>query len=121
MVARILEGPQSQIDNTVRVFDAFYNFDLLVDSNQYELVYSYFYEVTKSDNIASNFSSIVFRIANFTQTNALDLLDQLKTTTNFKSTALLTLYLNSFKSKTTLYGISLVPQPNQLIQRNIIS
>jgi hypothetical protein len=29
-------------------------------------------------------------------------------------------YLNSFKSKTALYGISSVPRPNESVQRNIV-
>jgi hypothetical protein len=120
MAARIIEGPQSQLDTTVRIYDAFYNFDLIVEANQYELVYSYFYNISYSEDVANNFTAILFRISNFTQTNVLDLLDELKRTTSFKASNLLTLYLNSFKSKTTLYGISNVPQPNQLVQRNIL-
>lgn len=121
MAARIIEGPQSQLDTTVRIFDAFYNFDLVVNANQYELVYSYFYNISLSENVARNFTAIVFRIANLTETNVLDLLEELKSTSSFKSNSLLTLYLNSFKSKTTLYGINLILQPNQLVQRNIIA
>ena len=121
MAAQLLEGPQSQLDSTVRVFDAFYNFDLIVEANQYELVYSYFYNISSSNDVARNFTAIVFRIANFTDTNVLDLLEELKVTTDFRSNALLTLYLNSFKSKVTLYGISLLAQPNELVQRNILA
>jgi hypothetical protein len=29
-------------------------------------------------------------------------------------------YLNNIKSKTALYGISVIPQPNENVQRNII-
>lgn len=119
-MAVLLDAPQSQLDKTVRVFDAFYNLDLVVDANQFELIYSYFYDISKNKNTAINFTSIILRISNITGENALSLLDQLKSTTNFKSNALLTYYLNSFKSKTTLYGISLVGSPNQLAQRNIL-
>ena len=119
-MARLLTGPQSQLDKTVRIFDAFYNLDLVIESNQFDLVYSYFFEITKSKDTAINFTSVVFRISNLTGQNALDLLNELKNTNNFKSTALLIYYLNSFKSKTTLYGISTVITPNQLAQRNVV-
>ena len=119
-MARLISGPQSQLDKTVRIFDAFYNLDLVIDSNQFDLIYSYFFEITKSKDTSINFTSIIFRISNLTGQNALDLLDELKTTDNFKSNALLTYYLNSFKSKTTLYGINSVISPNQLAQRNVV-
>ena len=32
----------------------------------------------------------------------------------------ITYYLNSFKSKTTLYGISIIPRSNQPVARNIV-
>lgn len=119
-MARILSAPQSQIDKTVRVFDSFYNLDLVIDANQFDLVYSYFYDISKSKDIAINFTGIIFRIANLTETNPLDLLDELKSTNNFKSNLLLTYYLNTLKSKTVLYGINVVISPNQLAQRNVV-
>ena len=120
MAAKLIQGPQSQLDSTVRIYDAFYNFDLVVEANQYELVYSYFYNISFSDTVASNFTAIMFRIANFTDTNVMELLDEMKSATSFKSNALLTLYLNSFRSKVTLYGINAIVQPNELVQRNIV-
>lgn len=120
-MAQLIDAPQTQLDKTVRVFDKFYNFDLRVDANEYDLVYSYFYEISKSKDVASNFSTIIFRISNLTGEDPLVLLKQLENTTNFKSSALLTYYLNSTKSKTTLYGVGIIPQPNELIQRNIVA
>lgn len=119
-MARLVDAPQSELDKTVRVYDNFYNFDLVVNANEYELIYSYFYEITQSKDIAINFTTIVFRISNTLGENALTLLDELKSTNDFKSNTLLTYYLNSFKSKTTLYGVSNIPSPNQLVQRNIV-
>lgn len=122
MAAQIINGPQSQLDSTVRVFDAFYNFDLVVDANQYDLVYSYFYEISFSRDVAENFTTIIFRIANITNTNPLDLLNELKRTANtFKANSLLTYYLNSIQNKSVLYGIGLPIQPNDQVQRNIVN
>jgi hypothetical protein len=41
-MAQTVDAPRSHLDNTVRVFDQFYNFDLVVEANQYEIIYSYF-------------------------------------------------------------------------------
>ena len=121
MALTTINGPQSQLDQTVKIYDSFYNFDLVVESNQYELIYSYFLEISKSKDIARNFSTIIFRISNLTSTNPLDLLDELRNTTGFNSNALLTYYLNSIQNKSVLYGVNLVVQPNQQVQRNIIA
>jgi hypothetical protein len=121
MAITTINGPQSQLDATVRIYDSFYNFDLVVESNLYELIYSYFYEISKSVDISKNFTTIIFRISNLTSTNPLDLLDELRNTNNFKSNSLLTYYLNSIQNKSVLYGINLVVQPNQQVQRNILN
>lgn len=119
-MARIIDSPRTQLDNTVRVFDQFYNFDLVIDSNQWDIVYSYFYSVSNSTSIAENFSTIIFRLSSITGQNALEVLDYVKGTTAMETNALMAFYLNSSKSKTTLYGVTNIPQPNILVQRNIV-
>lgn len=119
-MAQTVDAPKSQLDGTVRLFDQFYNFDLVVDGNQYDIVYSYFYEISKSKNVAGNFTLMIFRISSVTGENPLDLLEYMKSTSKTETTSLMAYYLNSIKSKTTLYGVNAVPQPNQLVQRNIV-
>ena len=91
-MARSVDEPKSQLDATVRVFDQFYNFDLVVEADQFELVYSYFFDITKDKNIANNFSTIMFRIANITGENVLTLLDEMKKTSSLNANALLTYF-----------------------------
>lgn len=119
-MARVIDAPRSQIDKTVRVFDQFYNFDLVIDGNQWDIVYSYWYERTSSKNIAENFATLIFRLSSVTGQNPLEILDYVKGSTAKETDALLAFYLNSSKSKTTLYGVGNSPQPNILIQRNIV-
>lgn len=119
-MAQLIDAPRSQLDNTVRLFDQFYNFDLVVDGNQYDLVYSYFFKITGNKNTANNFTTVMFRISNITGENVLTLLDEMKNTTNLTASGILTYYLNSLKSKTTLYGIANIPVPNETVQRNIV-
>ena len=120
-MARIIDSPRTNLDKTVRIFDQFYNIDLVIDSNQWDIVYSYWYEKSQSTNIAENFSTIIFRLSSVTGDNALDILDYVKGSTATETNALLAFYLNSSKSKTTLYGVTNIPQPNILIQRNIVT
>ena len=119
-MATTIDGPQSQLDNSVRVFDQYYNFQVVVDSNHYEIVHSFFKSVTEKDDIASNFTTMLFRISNITGEHPLTLLEYMQGTSKIEVNGLMAYYLNGLKSKTTLYGISTTPSPNQSIQRNII-
>ena len=110
----------SQIDKTIRVFDSFYNTDLVIPTNEYDIVYGKFYETSKNKIIASNFTSFIFRIAQVTGVSALDLLDIINGKSKLEVNSVIAYYLNSFKTKTALYGISSPPRPNLPVQRNIV-
>lgn len=119
-MANTIDGPRSQLDRTVRIFDQFYNFDLVVNASEYDVVYSYFYDVSNSKTVAKNFTTMLFRISNVTGEKIADLLEYIQGSSKMEVSALLAYYLNSIKSKTTLYGVSTEPQPNQPVQRNIV-
>lgn len=119
-MAQIIDAPRSQLDKTVRVFDQFYNFDLVVNAEQYEIIYSYFYDICGTQNIARNFTTILFRIASITGEDAMKLLSYLTGSTKLEIDNILIYYLNSLKSKTTLYGINTEPIPNQTVLRNVV-
>lgn len=118
-MAQILDT-QSNLEKTIRIFDAFYKVDLVVNGNEYDIVFGYFKSINKSNNISSNFTSILFRISQETNVPVLDILGYIKGTTKLEMNKVLAYYLNSFKSKTTLYGISAVPLANQSVARNIV-
>lgn len=119
-MARTVDAPNSSVDSTVRVFDQFYKFDMNVDANQYEIVNSYFLSICPSKNTALNYTTMLFRIASVTGENPLVLLEYLNGVGKVEANAFLIYYLNSMKSKTTLYGIGASPAPNNTVQRNII-
>ena len=53
--------------------------------------------------------------------NVLDLLSYIQgTNNNLEMNQIIAYYLNGLKSKTSLYGISNTPAPNQTIARNIV-
>jgi hypothetical protein len=118
-MAQIIDT-RTTTDQTVRIFDSFYAFNSLVNANEYDIVHSYFIAKCATVKIADNFTASLFRIAQETQIYILDLLDQIKGANTMELNQILAYYLNSFKSKTTLYGVSIAPRPNQPVARNIV-
>ena len=110
---------RNTLDKTVKIFDAFYAFELVVNGNEYDIVHGYFRSVTTAA-IAGNLTTVLFRISQETRIPVLDLLGFIKGKTKLEMNQVITYYLNSFKSKTSLYGISVVPQPNQPVARNVV-
>lgn len=112
---------QNNPDQTVAIFDSFYNTSLVIGSEQYNLVYGYFIGVSGNPTIAANFTSLLFRIAQTGNYNVLELLGILQGTENtLQLNSVMCYYLNSFRAKVSLYGISNIPVPNQPVQRNVV-
>ena len=111
---------RTTLDQTVKIFDSFYAFNAIVNAVEYDIVFSYFVSTCTTKNIAANFTTVLFRIAQETKIPVLDLLDQIKGKKKMEMNQILAYYLNSFKSKTSLYGISIIPRSNQPVARNIV-
>lgn len=112
---------RTSLDRTVKIFDSFYNIDTVVSANQYDVVRGYFITVCPNENTANNFTAILFRIATVTGINVLDLLAEIKGTSNsLQMNAKICYYLNGLKSKTSLYGINVIPNPIQSVARNVV-
>jgi hypothetical protein len=109
-------------EQTIKIFDSFYNQDFVVPSNQWDIVKSYFDGVCETKQIASNFAAIFFRMAQENGIDALVLLEELKGQARNKIdlSKIMAYYFNGFKSKTSLYGLSVIPTPNQAVARNVV-
>lgn len=112
-------------DITVRVFNQFYDVDLVVDASQYDIVYAYFSNLTSNQRIARTYAEILFIVANITQENVLDLLQTFQNnddSMNAMNIALsMAYYLNTLSpNKTVLYGVNNQLIPNETVQRNIV-
>lgn len=119
-MAQILDNRNS-LDQTVRIFDLFYAVDLIVNPDEYDIIHGYFTSVCETKTIAENFTTVLFRISTETGINALVLLDELKGSGNkLQMNKKMCYYLNSLKSKTSLYGVSVVPLPNVPVARNVV-
>lgn len=111
----------NQTDQTIRIFDNFYNTKLTVSANEFDVVFSYFKQASNNDTIAGNFTSALFRVAQEADINVLDLLAQLQGTNDkLEMNKVICYFLNSFRLNTSLYGIGTIPRPNQPVARNIV-
>jgi len=125
LTAQISQVSQNIINNsssgTVTIFDSFYNSNLVVNAAEYDIVYSYFVGVTGNKIIGANYASILFRIAQQGNYNVLQLLEIIQGVQNtLELNNVMCYYLNTFKSKASLYGVSQIPNPNQAVQRNVV-
>lgn len=112
---------RSTIDQTIKIFDSFYQTTLIVNPNEYDIVHGYFITVCATKAIADNFTALMFRISQETGIPALMLLEQIKGTgSKLEMNKVICYFLNSFKSKTSLYGVGQTPRPNQPVQRNVV-
>lgn len=118
-MARIIDS-RTQLDQTVRIFDEFYEFNLVVNGSEYDVVYSYFKGICDTTQIAGNFTVYLFRISQETQIPVLDLLGYIQGRNKLEVNSVIAYYLNSFKSKTSIYGFGSVPKPNEPVARNIV-
>jgi len=118
-MARIIDS-RSSFDQTIRIFDEFYGFNLIIAPDEYDVVHSYFINVCDTKQIADNFTVYFFRIAQETKIPVLDLLGYIQGKNKLEVNTIIGYYLNSFKSKTSLYGFGTVPQANQPVARNIV-
>jgi hypothetical protein len=111
---------RAQIDKTVKIFDEFYSFKLNVSESDYDIVKSYFFSLNEDEQIAENFTVFLFRISAELEIPVINLLSDLQGNTGLQVNQIMAYYMNSFKSKSSLYGVSQVPPPNPSVARNIL-
>lgn len=108
------------IDLTVRVFDSFYEYDVNVPSNEYDIVYSYFKSVMTTESAAGNFTVSLFRVAQETGIPALTLLQSFEGQDGVSLNVNLAYYLNSIRNNATLLGVGVPYTPNYYAARNVV-
>jgi hypothetical protein len=108
-----------KIDQTVRIFDQFYNYAEDVPSAEYDIVLSYFNSVFNTAEQAQNFAVAIFRVAQESGQDALTILAQIQGPNGPQLTANLCYYLNSVRSNATLLGVLQPTSPNYWTARNV--
>ena len=113
------------IDQTVRVFDSFYDYDVNIPVGDYDVVNSYFKSVMTTKQAADNFTVSLFRVAQDTNIPPLTLLQsfQAGNTNNNPGLSLnlnMAYYLNSIRNRATLLGVGIAVAPNFYAARNVV-
>jgi hypothetical protein len=108
------------LDQTVRVFDEFYEYELTIPANEYDIVHSFFLQEMSDKTAAGNFTVSLFRVAEQTKIPALDLLAGFSGTNGMSLNANLAYYLNSIRNKATLLGVGVAVTPNFYAARNVV-
>jgi pyruvate/2-oxoacid:ferredoxin oxidoreductase alpha subunit len=109
----------SSVDQTVQIFDRFYSYQAGVNAIEYDVVYSYFASVFNTAQQAKNFTTTLFRVAEWSDIPPLTLLEQFKGQSTPQITVTFAYYLNTLQSPATMLGISLPSSPNYYVAHNI--
>jgi hypothetical protein len=115
-----VNGPNPQVDLTVRVFDDFYSFEQQVPSNEFDAVYSYFASVYNTDEAALSFTTTMFRISQESKIPIINLLNSIADGDTVRLTSNICYYLNGLRSPSTLLGVQAVQPPNVWAARNVL-
>jgi hypothetical protein len=107
------------IDQTVRVYDQFYNYAEDIPAAEYDIVWSYFKSVFNTNEQAQNFTVAWFRAAQAGGMDAVAMLQQIQGQQGPQLTASLCYYLNSVQSPSTMLGVLQPAAPNYWAARNV--
>ncbi len=110
----------TNVDQTVRIYDRFYLYEANVPAAEYDIVYSYFRSIMTDAEVAGNFTVSMFQVAEQTGIPVLTLLDNIKGQTGLELTLSMAYYLNNIRSRATLLGVNQAPVPNFYASRAII-
>ena len=108
------------LDQTVRVFDKFYEYDVNVPAAEYDIVHSFFLQEMATPQAAGNFTMSLFKVADDTGIPALTLLNEFQGTTGMNLNAQMAYFLNQIRSRATLLGVSNAVVPNFYAARNVV-
>jgi hypothetical protein len=108
-----------KIDQTVQIFDQFYEYSANVPAMEYDIVLSYFRSVFTTTLAAENFTTSLFRVAEESDTPVLTLLQSMDGQNSVQLTISMAYYLNSLRSPATLLGVLTPTTPNFYTARNV--
>lgn len=108
-----------KIDQTVEIYDNFYNYSANIPAMEYDIVLSFFKSAFTTTEAAENFTVSLFRIAEETNTSALTLLQTFEGQNSVQLTVTMAYYLNSVRSPATLLGVLTPTVPNYYTARNV--
>ena len=108
------------LDQTVRVFDAFYEYDVDVPAAEYDVVNSFFKSTMTTKLAADNFTVSLFKVAQDTKIPALTLLQAFEGVSGMNLNVSMAYYLNSIRNRATLLGVGVPVTANFYAARNVV-
>ena len=110
----------TNLDQTVRVFDRFYNYEAYVPAAEYDIVLSFFKQQMGDARVAGNFTVSLFQVAEQTNIPALTLLENFQGVNTMTININMAYYLNNIRSRATLLGVNAQPVPNYYAARTVL-
>ena len=110
----------TNLDQTVRVFDAFYEYDVDVPAAEYDVVNSFFKSTMTTRLAADNFTVSLFKVAQDTKIPALTLLQGFEGVSGMTLNVSMAYYLNSIRNRATLLGVGVPVTANFYAARNVV-
>jgi len=111
---------KDNLDSTVKIFDTFYNTEIVINSNDFDKVRSFFILNSDDNAIADDFTATFFKIQQNYNTTVDELLEKFKGLEDpIAMDETIAYYLNGLRSKSTLLGVSVLQQPNLYAARNV--
>ncbi|NDB64733.1 MAG: hypothetical protein EB168_03555 [Euryarchaeota archaeon] len=108
-------------DQSVTIFDQFYNRTTAISQNDYEIVSTFFKAYGYDSDIADDFTSVFFQILEAYDITRDELLKEFQGAGDAVAlTETVAYYLNGLRSKSTLVGVGVVQQPNNYAARNVV-
>ena len=107
------------IDQTVQLFDQFYDYSTSVPVQEYDAVYSFFRSQFNTAEATGNFTVALFRVSENSRLPVMDLLSQMEGLGTVELTLTLAYYLNNLRSASTLLGLNQPVTPNFYVARNV--
>lgn len=106
---------------TTQIFDKFYNSEVVVETNQYDYVFSFFKSIMTDEKIAQEFTAQVFIMSKDTGISPIEYVDSVKGQNAQTLTMSMAYYMNQTRSNSTLLGVGSVTTPNYYVARNVVS
>lgn len=107
-------------NDSTRIFDKYYNSELIVSTQEYDYVYAFFKKVMGTQEIAENFSAAVFQIAQQSDISATTFVENLKNQDSMQLSITMAYYLNYTRSNSTLLGVGQLVTPDFYAARNVV-
>jgi len=106
------------ISTTIK--DVYYKKEIVVNTNEHEIVFAFFKNIMKSEELAFNFTNALFYISWNTGKPIMEYLDSMKSRKDkLEVTYEMAYLMNSIRSNSALIGITNVITPSYYISRNI--